>query len=302
MSIRPTCLAASLLLALPAFAATPIDQTRPLAADGSLRIDNVKGQVVVRTWDRPEVQVTGSLGEGVEKLEIGPGGDSLSIRVKYPNSGGGWFGSGNRSEPSRIEVRMPAGASLDVDVVSAGVDVEGLAGRRLAVDSVSGGVRVRASRSGEARFDLVSGDLEAELDSEDISVDTVSGDVRLSGRGGGELGVDTVSGDADLAFQSLRRVVMDSVSGDLTLQTGLAPDGRISADTVSGGVRLRLPADTSARLSVETFSGGISSPVGDVKTEKYGPGKTLEARLGQGEGEVRLVTFSGGVRISIDDN
>src|SRR5690606_34921199 len=143
---------------------------------------------------------------------------------------------------------------------------------------------------------------EAELDSEDISVDTVSGDVRLSGRGGGELGVDTVSGDADLAFQSLRRVVMDSVSGDLELRTGLAPSGRISADTVSGGVRLRLPADTSARLSVETFSGGISSPVGDVKTEKYGPGKTLEARLGSGEGEVRLVTFSGGVRISLDDN
>ena len=291
---RLTCLTASLLLALPALAATPIDQTRPLAADGSLRIENIKGQVVVRTWDRPEVHVTGSLGEGVEKLEIGPGGDSLSIKVKYPNSGGGWFGSGNRSEPSRIEVRMPAGASLDVDVVSAEVDLEGLAGRRLAVDSVS--------RSGEARFDLVSGDLEAELDSEDISVDTVSGDVRLSGRGGGELGVDTVSGDADLAFQSLRRVVMDSVSGDLDLRTGLAPSGRISADTVSGGVRLRLPADTSARLSVETFSGGISSPVGDVKTEKYGPGKTLEARLGGGEGEVRLVTFSGGVRISIDDN
>ena len=299
---RLTCLTASLLLALPALAATPIDQTRPLAADGSLRIENIKGQVVVRTWDRPEVHVTGSLGEGVEKLEIGPGGDSLSIKVKYPNSGGGWFGSGNRSEPSRIEVRMPAGASLDVDVVSAEVDLEGLAGRRLAVDSVSGSVQVRASRSGEARFDLVSGDLEAELDSEDISVDTVSGDVRLSGRGGGELGVDTVSGDADLAFQSLRRVVMDSVSGDLDLRTGLAPSGRISADTVSGGVRLRLPADTSARLSVETFSGGISSPVGDVKTEKYGPGKTLEARLGSGEGEVRLVTFSGSVRISFDDN
>ncbi|GGA68037.1 hypothetical protein GCM10011521_02710 [Arenimonas soli] len=302
MFTRLTCLAVSLLWALPALAATPIDQTRPLAADGSLRIENIKGQVLVQTWDRPEVHVTGSLGDGVEKLEIGPGGDSLSIKVKYPNSGGGWFGGGNRSEPSRIEVRMPAGASLDIDVVSAQVDVRGHAGRRLVVDSVSGGVRVRDSRSGEARFDLVSGDLQAELDSDDISVDTVSGDIRLSGRGGGELGVDTVSGDAELAFESLRRVVMDSVSGDLELRTGLAPSGRISADTVSGGVRLRLPADTSARLSVETFSGGVSSPVGDVKTEKYGPGKTLDARLGAGEGEVRLVTFSGDVRISLDDN
>ncbi len=301
MFLRLTCLAGALLLAQPALAATPVDQTRPLSADGSVRVQNLKGEVIVRTWDRAQVHVTGSLGEGVEKLEIGPGGDSLSIEVKYPR-GGGWFGGGNRSEPSRIEVRMPAGASLDVDVVSARVDVQGFAGRRLGVDSVSGGVRVRASRAAEARFDLVSGDLEAELDSGDISVDTVSGDIRLSGRGGGELGVDTVSGDADLVFDSLRRVAMDSVSGDLALQTALAPSGRISADTVSGSVRLRLPAGSSARLSVETFSGGISSPVGKVRSEKYGPGKTLDARMGGGDGEVRLVTFSGDVRVSEDDN
>ena len=39
MFTRMTCLAASLLLALPAFAATPIDQTRPLAADGRVRVN-----------------------------------------------------------------------------------------------------------------------------------------------------------------------------------------------------------------------------------------------------------------------
>ena len=300
MSLRASCLAASLLLALPALAATPIDQTRPLAADGSVRIENLKGEVRVSTWDRPQVHVTGSLGEGVEKLEIGQGGDSLSIEVKYPKNSG-WFGSGSRSEPSRIEVRMPAGASLEVDVVSAEVSVDGVAGRRLDVDSVSGGVRVRASRPEEAGFDLVSGDLEAELDSRDISVDTVSGDIRLSGGEVRQLSVDTVSGDAGMAFRRVRSVVMDSVSGDLELEAGLAPSGRISADTVSGGVRLRLPAGSSARLSVETFSGDISSPVGDVKTEKYGPGKTLEARLGEGDGDIRLVTFSGGVRVLVED-
>ena len=300
MNLRLSFLAVSLLLALPTLAATPIDQTRPLSPDGSLRIENLKGEVVVRTWDRPQVHVTGSLGEGVEKLEIGPGGDSLDIEVKYPRGGGGWFG-GSKSEPSRIEVRMPAGASLVVDVVSATVDIDGLAGPRLVVDSVSGDVRLRSTRAAEARFDLVSGDLEGELDSGDIAVDTVSGDVRLSGRGGGELGVDSVSGDTDLQFDSLRRVVMDTVSGNLSLRTALAPSGRISADTVSGGVQLRLPADTSARLSMETFSGRISSPVGEVKTEKYGPGASLEAQLGDGDGELKLVTFSGGIRLYLED-
>lgn len=300
MTCRPFVLAAA-LAAAPALAGTPIDQTRPLAADGSLSIENIKGEIIVSTWDRPEVRITGELGEGVEKLEVGGSAQSLSIEVKYPRNGGGWFG-GNRSEPSRIEVRMPAGAALDVDAVSARVDITGLASRRLAVDSVSGDVTVRDSRADEARFDLVSGDIEAQLDSADISIDTVSGEVRLESRRGGELALDTVSGDADLRLGEVRRAVMDSVSGNVVLEARLAPGGRIGADTVSGSVRLRLPADTSARLSMESFSGGLSSPVGELKTEKYGPGKSLESRLGDGDGEIRLVTFSGDARVQLSDN
>lgn len=296
-------LATGLLLALPAFAGTPIDETRPLAPDGRVSVDNLKGEIIVSTWDRPEVHVTGSLGEGVEKFSVSGGASSLSIKVEYPSGGGGWFGfgGGDKSEPSRIEVRMPAGASLDVDAVSARVEVAGLDGGALSVDNVSGGIRVRGSRVSEARFDNVSGDIDAELDSADISIDTVSGDVRLAGAGGGSLGLDTVSGDAEFALGLVRRVVMDTVSGDLELDTRLAPGGRIGGDSVSGSVRLRLPADTSANLAIETFSGGISSPVGEVQTERYGPGKRLQARLGEGNGEIRVDAFSGDVRIELTD-
>lgn len=301
MTCRPLILALALAAALPALAGTPIDQTRPLVADGSLSIENIKGEIIVSTWDRPEVRITGELGEGVEELAVSGSAQSLSIEVKYPRGGGGWFGR-DRSEPSRIEVRMPASAALDVDAVSASVDITGLASRRLSVDSVSGNVTVRDSRADEARFDLVSGDIDARVDSTDISIDTVSGDVRLESRRGGELGLDTVSGDADLRVGEVKRAVMDSVSGTVALDTRLAPGGRISADTVSGSVRLRLPADTSARISMETFSGGLSSPVGEVKTEKYGPGKSLEARLGSGEGQIQLVTFSGDARLQLVGN
>lgn len=294
-------LATGLLLALPALAGTPINQTRPLAADGRVSVDNLKGEIVVRTWDRPEVRITGSLGEGVEKLLVEGGGDSLSIQVKYP-SGGGWFSRSAESEPSRIEVTMPATASLDVDSVSASVEVGGLAGGRLVVDSVSGEVRVRDSRLASVRIDTVSGDVDAALESRDIGIDTVSGDVRLDGGAGEELTVDTVSGDADLRLGELQRVRMDTVSGDLELATRLARGGSIGADSVSGSIHLRLPADTSASLAIETFSGGISSPLGQVQTERHGPGKRLQARMGQGAGEIRIDAFSGDVRIELTDN
>src|SRR6188768_102816 len=108
VSIR-VCGALAMLAVAPAFAATPINQTRPLAADGQVRIENIKGRIVVRTWDKRSVQVTGSLGKGVEKLEISGDERSLDIRVRYPNSGGGWnlWGRDNdRAEPTVLEITL----------------------------------------------------------------------------------------------------------------------------------------------------------------------------------------------------
>ena len=70
VSMMVSALALACATALPALAATPIDQTRPLDPRGRVEIDNLKGRVEVRAWDRPEVKITGSLGAGVEKLSV----------------------------------------------------------------------------------------------------------------------------------------------------------------------------------------------------------------------------------------
>ena len=48
---------------LPAMAATPISQTRPLDARGRVEIENLKGKVEVVAWDRPEVRLSGTTRE-----------------------------------------------------------------------------------------------------------------------------------------------------------------------------------------------------------------------------------------------
>ncbi len=291
------------LVATPAaFAASPINQTRPLAVDGQVSIDNVQGRVTVRTWNRPEVRITGSLGEGVEKLVIEGDATDLRIEVRYPKSGGGWFGwggGGKGPEPTMLEISVPAKASVSVDAVSANVDVAGTGGRRLALASVSGDVLVRGARAEEASFESVSGDVDVEVDSRNVSAETVSGDLLVKGRVGGRIGLDTVSGDATLAAGIVERLSLSSVSGDAHLSVGLAASGSITADSVSGNVDLVLPRETSARLTIETFSGGISSPVGKVRSEEYGPGQSLEAKMGAGSGSIRLESFSGNVRVSV---
>src|SRR3954454_9594534 len=94
------CLASPLLMA-----ATPIEQTRPLDPRGTVEVDNVKGRMQVRAWNRNEVHISGTLGDVVEKLVIEGDGDRLLVKVQYPHQDGGWHGG--RSGPTDLRLQLP---------------------------------------------------------------------------------------------------------------------------------------------------------------------------------------------------
>ena len=303
MTLRFLTVALAIGLALQAAAAsaaTPIDQKRPLAADGRIRVSNISGQIIVNTWDKPQVHITGSLGEGVEKLAIEGDEKYLRIEVRYPENKGGFFGFGKHVniEPSVVQVLVPRGASVALEAVSADVDVTGVHGRRLEIAAVSGDVKVVDSTPGTASFENVSGDLDLLLNSTEVSADTVSGDLTLRGALTGEVEVESVSGRIIVASTRLRRLEASTVSGDADLRVGLDAGGSLSADSVSGSINVVLPKGSGAKVRAETFSGDIRSPVGRVEHEEHGPGSTLDARLGDGRAEIDLESFSGDIRIS----
>lgn len=281
-------------LALPAMAATPINETRPLDARGEVEVSNLKGSIEVRTWDRPEVQLTGSLGEGVERLEIEGSGRKLSIRARYPRNS-------HNTGPTALVLQVPHQASLDVDSVAASVDVQGVAGDELEIDSVSGSV-VAVGAPRKASIESVSGDLRLNLNSLDVDVESVSGTVTLRGRIAGSIDVETVSGniDVDTRGERLGRLELATVSGDATVRSGLADGARFDFESVSGDLRLVLPASTSARVQASTFSGDIAAPGAEVVRKRYGPGASLDHRYGGGAAAISLETFSGDVDLVLE--
>lgn len=299
---RPALVLCAALLALPAFAATPIDQTRALDPDGRIEIDNLKGSIEVRGWDRAEVKIEGSLGEGVEKLEIEGDRQRLSVHVRYPNRGGfGLFGSDDRSEPTHLRLMVPLRAGLEVDSVSARVEVVGVASRELSVDSVSGDVTV-AGAPREAEIDTVSGDQQLTLNSGEVNVESVSGDVRLSGRLDGSVEAETVSGrlDIEVLESRLRRLSGATVSGDIRIDAALAAAGEIGLESVSGDLRVRMPRDLSATVQGNSFSGDLQAPDARIEHAEHGPGSNFRHRYGNGDGEISLETFSGNARLELD--
>jgi len=283
------------LLAPPAFAATPINETRPLDAQGQIEIENLSGRIEVRTWDRNEVRITGSLGDGVERLAIDGGGDRLSVRVRYPRN------TPRNVEPTTLVLDVPRLASLDIDSVSADVDVNGSAGGRIDIDSVSGKVAV-VGAPGRADVKSVSGDIRMNVNSDSVELESVSGNIALRGRIRDEIDVETVSGnfEVDSRGERPRRIESSSVSGDTDIRSGLADGGRISAESVSGNIRLVMPKDLSARVGGESFSGTLSAPGAQVNKAKYGPGSNFQHTYGQGSGEIRIETFSGNAKLVLE--
>lgn len=273
--------------AFPALAATPIDQTRPLDPRGRVEIDNLKGRVEVRAWDRPEVKITGSLGAGVEKLSVEGDRGALHIEVKYPNRA-------NNTEPTVLVVQVPLQADLEISTVSANIDVHGVAPRELSLESVSGDI-VANGAPRRAAVESVSGDVVLTFNSGDVEASSVSGDLTLNGRLNGEVSVETVSGNmrVDSRGERLRRLSASTVSGDAELKAALAPDGEISMESVSGDLTLIAPRDLSAKVSGESFSGDLNAPGAKIEREEFGPGSSFHTRYGAGKGEVRIETFSG---------
>ena len=286
-------LALTCSIAMPAHSATPINQTRPLDLRGRVEIDNLKGRVEVRGWDRAEVRVTGSLGDGVEKFVLEGDGNVLRIKAEYPSRS-------NRAEPTILILQVPLRAELEIDTVSADIDVHGMASREMSLESVSGDISANGA-PGRAEVESVSGDIMLTFNSGNVDVSTVSGDLVLSGRLNGRVSLETVAGDVrvNTRGERLASLKAGTVSGDIQAEMALADDGIVKMESVSGDLSLIMPRELSAHVSAESFSGDLKAFGAKIEREEFGPGSSFQHRYGAGKGEIRLESFSGNAELRL---
>ncbi len=294
--IHPLTLALGLALAWPAHAGSPIKGNHAAAPDARVEISNVRGRISVTAWDRNEVSVTGTLGEG-SKFDIGGSDQHVIVKVDNPeDSGWSWWGSHGPREDSILVVNVPRAAALDADGVSADILVEGMKGSRdIELESVSGDLRLRGDAE-RVELSSVSGDADLEGSSRSVNLESVSGDITARGIGG-RISAESVSGRVQLHTNDTDEVTSGTVSGDVIIEIGKLGGGRIKVESMSGDVDLDLPSDSSARIDVESFSGTIRSDFGTVEEEEHGPGSSLKTTLGSGAAQITLESFSGDVEI-----
>src|SRR6186713_621691 len=280
-------------LPLAAFAGSDsIDQKVAADATGEVVISNVAGTIDVRGWDRNEVQVTGTLGSGVERVDVDDSSKGRTvIKVILPRGN-------NHDGDADIEVSVPRGSSVEVSAVSADVSSHGVLGTQR-LKSVSGEVTADISGN-ESEVSSVSGDVTVRGDGKAISlrVKSVSGSLDLTNTAG-RVDVVTVSGDARVHMGETSEVRGRTTSGNLEVSGKLTRDGRVDVEGVSGDINLRLSAPGGLSMDIESFSGDIEGCLADKveRVSKYGPGVRLNVRTVEAGARVRAKTLSGDIDI-----
>jgi len=230
-----------------------VNQRRAASRDGIVEIENIAGSVVVIGWDRAEVEVTGTISRRNSRLDF----DSVENRTKIEVD----VDDDEDVGESHLEIRVPRDSRLDIETVSASVEVRDVRG--------------------------------------DMEIQTVAGPVEVRGAPR-ELEIGTISSRIDFVGDGeLRRGDFQSVSGRIEVDADLSPSGRFEFETVSGAVTLRVPRSIGADFDVSSFSGDIMNDFGGVarKSSPYIPAKELRMSVGGGGARVEIETLSGVIKI-----
>ncbi len=275
-------------------AVRPINERRAADPSGTVEVVNTAGTVELSGWDQPAIEVTGTLADGVDHVDVSVEGKRSTVRVVLKSSR-----VAGDSGDARLVIHVPRKSSVNTALVSADLRlsrIEGMAN----LQSVSGDVEGEVGQN--VQVSVVSGSVHlAAGNATAIQVKSISGDVTISG-GGGDVDVATVSGDVDLTLGSVRRGRLKSVSGELKAGLALAGDGQLDGESVSGDIEIRFATPPAAEFAVQTFSGDISNCFGPKPDEAvHGPGSRLSFRNGAGTGHVRLDTKSGDIDLCTRD-
>lgn len=282
------------LASLPTWAGTPIDETSDAHPQGEVEISNVSGDIEVRGWDREQVQVTGTLGRGSERLVFYVDGRRTLIKVEVPNKS-------RNVESSELFVKVPEGSRVAVTGVSSDISVAGVKGAQR-IQSVSGEIEVEVFEE-DVEAKTVSGDFEVTGHDQPalLTLTTVSGDGRVKNIRG-ELVVQSVTGSLDIAADELNRARLRTTNGDIDLRTGLADGARFNMEAINGDLRLDILGTIDAEFDIETFNGSIDNAFGPdpVRASKYAPGRELRFTNGEGNARIRIKTLNGGITLRGD--
>ena len=145
-------------------------------------------------------------------------------------------------------------------------------------------------------IDAVSADVDiSNLDINNFQCKTVSGDLKIKSLGSDNLTLNTTSGEVNI-MDFTGNLKADSVSGDINVRYGVF-DNNIDVKTISGKVEIDLPQYAEFYLKTNTVSGEIFAKF-LITIISFNKMKQLEGTVGTGDNRIIIDTVSGDIYIN----
>ena len=263
-----------------------LDTLVAFAKGGTVDLGLIAGNIIVRSWTRPEVQIHATLEQGRIESEISSARITLGTR------------SGRNIGDGRFELQVPVGTRVIARTTSGDIRVTGVKAP-VEARSTSGDIEVE-DVAGKVSIESVSGDVRGRKFAGDVHAMAVSGDVELDGITG-DIQAGSVSGTISLMNATSKDVRVETVSGDVSYDGSIERTGRYEFKAHSGELHVTIPDGSAASLSLETFNGELQSdfPI-TIQPSSAGSRRTsrrIDFALGGGGARVVLETFSGNITL-----
>ncbi len=293
-----------ILLCLPSFlfakAEEKLEQVYPLNRAGKVYLENVSGDIVIKSWKKNEVKI---LARKVARkdgdldnvtIDINQTDGYIRIITRYEKFAG-MFKSENVSV--HYDLTIPDEAHLRVKTVSGSVEALNIGGP-VDIETVSGKIDIVRAEKG-VKCKSISGSLYLEDITGDTYVKSTSGKISIEGVKG-SVEANNVSGSVTLNSVSMAEEIMvESISGSIKVQGELSPGGIYEFKTISGGTKIDLPPESDFEFHMTTMSGSLRFDPDDfiVKVLNNPARNKVQGIVGEGSATLKTSSLSGGITI-----
>lgn len=292
----------SILLFIPpvlfAESAEQIDKAYPFSRDGKVYLENVSGNIVVKSWQKNEIKI---LARKVARDKSFL--DNVTIDINRTNNNIRIITRHNRSlnllQSTDVSVYydlfIPDKAQLRVKSISGTVQTWEIGGRT-DIETVSGRIEVVKSGQG-VKCKTISGEINLEEIIGSAALESTSGKIFVYGLKG-SIEANSVSGDIDIKESSLAdEVAMETIKGNMEAQGELGPGGIYEFNTISGRIELSLPPVSEFELQANTINGDIRCEFELSEVAVYTRNK-LQGVVAKGGSSLKLSSISGDILIN----
>lgn len=245
-------------------------------------LENLSGEILVRSWDRDEVEIRGE----DEEMALTVRRTGGTVRIGRDDRKG-------RRRSVDASIRVPAWADLQINGNSLDISVEGVDGR-LEVHTVSGEVWIE-NAGGPLDIRTIEGEIDVVGARSGVTASSQSDDVRLRDVSG-DVDVHSASGDLTLVDVRAQRVRAETQDGDISFSGTIADDGSYGFFVHDGDAYIAIPSTTNARVAVSTFDGDFESEF-PVRIERFTGGREFDFTIGDGRARIDIQVFDGEIRL-----